>query len=103
MLELLFIYFVGKRFYELADSYDKNKWLFVIISVVSYYGGIFLWMIALVITIEFSGGTIEDWSELALSLIALGLAILTVVGFYKLLKNKWEQDKSDQAVLDEDI
>ena len=37
MLGLLLIYFIGKQFYVLAESFKQNKWLFAILSVVVYY------------------------------------------------------------------
>lgn len=103
MLEILFIYFVGKKFYDLAELYNKNKWLFVVLSVLMYYGCIFLWLIVFSIIMEIIGYSVAEWSDLAFTLIGLVLSILTVFGFYKLMERKWSNDVTDASILDDDI
>ena len=42
MLGILIIYFFGKRFYNLSEEYNQNKWLYAILSAVVYYAGTFM-------------------------------------------------------------
>ncbi|MGY5352638.1 hypothetical protein ACXGQW_08765 [Wenyingzhuangia sp. IMCC45533] len=40
MLGILLLYFIGKKFYTLAEDYDKQKWKYTIFGILSYYGGV---------------------------------------------------------------
>ena len=42
MLGLILIYFIGKRFQDLAKTYDNHKWGFAIAGVATYYIGTFI-------------------------------------------------------------
>ena len=91
MLGLVFLYFIGKYFYKLAEQFNKNKWLFAVLGIVVYYagtfiGGIILGILDAVIGIDF------DWdNNIALSLIALPFGIASTYLFYFILKKQWER------------
>lgn len=99
MLGIVFLYFIGKYFYKLAEQFDKNKWLFAILGVVIYYvgtfvGGAILGIMDGLLDIGF------DWdNNLALGLVALPFGIGAAYLFYFLLKKQWE--KSVVLVKDE--
>ncbi|WP_370478244.1 hypothetical protein [Tamlana flava] len=100
MLGILLIYFIGKRFYDLSEGYNQNKWLYAILSVVIYYasGMIMLILVAILDLFFFSWGF--DWeSSFGINLLALPIGLLTVWGFYTLLENRWK--KSVVVVKDE--
>ena len=40
MVGLILIYFTGKAFANLAEEYNKGKWLYGFLGVFSYYGGL---------------------------------------------------------------
>jgi len=106
MLGLIFIYFVGKAFYDLAAKYNQSKWGYGIGGVVSYYVGLLLGGFVLGIAIElFEPGWLETFSDTALGLMALPLGILACWGFYKFLENRWKQEpvKQSLGVLDENL
>jgi hypothetical protein len=95
MLGLLLIYFVGKKFYELAFEYEKNKWGFAIAGVLSYYGGIVISMFILGFVIEInSPGYITESNETLFGLLGIPFGVLACWGFYKLLENNWRKDKA---------
>jgi cytosine/uracil/thiamine/allantoin permease len=105
MLGIVLIYFIGKRFYELAERYQKSQWGFAILGVASYYVGTFIGGIAIAIGAELLGTTpIEEMNELTLSLLAFPFGLLAGVVTYQLLKSVWTRKRTahDQAdVLDE--
>ncbi len=89
MLGILFIYFIGKYFYQLAEEHQQNKWLFAILGVVTYYagtfiGGIILGLIGMLFAIEI------DWDNTIMTTVAgLFFGIITTYIFYVLLKRIW--------------
>ena len=94
MLGLVLLYFVGKAFYDLAKKHGKNKWLFAILGVVSYYGGIFGAGIVLGLIGIAYPEFLENASEFAINLMAIPVGVLICWGFYRLLKYQWEKNVS---------
>ncbi len=110
MLGLILIYFIGKSFYTLAETYHKNQWLYAILGVVSYYVGTFIAGIFIGLYYELYAATsLEDMSDIALGLIALPFGLLACWGFYTLLKKQWEKNLSSsdgssmKDILDDDL
>lgn len=92
MLGLLLIYFIGKWHYELAQQFNKNKWLFAILGVVTYYGGTFLFGIGLgVYAVLMNDASILDINEFVLGLMALPFGLLCTWGLYKALQASWKK------------
>lgn len=109
MLGLIFIYFVGKAYYKLAEEHNKNKWLFAITGVLSYYAGIIVGGILAYLAYDMymanQGGYYEEPNDLILGIIGLLLGLLTCWGYYSLLKKNWENKvfQEDSSILDEDF
>ncbi|HZY80940.1 MAG TPA: hypothetical protein VFE50_15565 [Cyclobacteriaceae bacterium] len=104
MLGLIFIYFVGKWFYDLAGKHDKNQWGFGLLGVVSYYAGIvFGWFIIAVVGEIVSPGFIDEMNSFT-SLLAIPVGLATCWLTYQFLKRKWskqpEPPRGSRAVLD---
>lgn len=91
ILGFLIIYFIGKQFYNLADRYSKNNWLYAILSVVVYYASGFILGIVLgVFDIIFEWNV--DWdNKFGVNLLAIPFGLLSVYGFYLLLESKWKK------------
>ena len=89
MLGLLLLYFIGKYYFKLAENFNKNKWLYAILGVVSYYvgaaiGGVVLGIADAVLELNI------DWdNNILLSLIALPFGIGFCYLLYYLLKRNW--------------
>lgn len=90
MLGIIFIYFIGKFYYKLAEEYNRSKWGFTILGVVSYYVGSFTaGIIAGVL------GAFLDWSwmdtmdERILGLIFVPFGIALTYILYQVLKKRW--------------
>lgn len=100
MLGLLLIYFIGKSYHKLAAEYDKSKWAFAVIGIVTYYAGTFLFGILLGITIELMNpGWIDGVSEFALGVMAIPFGLGATAGLYFLLKRIWETNRKDAMEL----
>ena len=91
MLGILLIYFIGKRFYDLSVEYNQNKWLYAILSIVGYYGigALLLLLVMLLDMLVFNWGF--DWEKsFGMNLLIIPLGLLSVWGFYSLLKSRWK-------------
>jgi hypothetical protein len=99
MLGLLLIYFIGKQFYVLAESFKQNKWLFAILSVVVYYAaGLIFGVVLGVFDVLFEWNI--NWEDkFGINLLGIPVGLLACWGFYYLLKTRWE--KSVTVVRDE--
>lgn len=94
MLALILIYFVGKKFYELAFEYNKSRWGFAIAGVVSYYGSFLISVVIIATIVEInSPGYITESNEMLFSILGIPFGVLGCWGFYKLLENNWSKDR----------
>ena len=102
MIALVLLYFVGKAFYDLAGIHNKSQWLFAILGVGSYYAGILLGGLLIGIGYELFVGSIDEVNETLLGFMALPIGVLACWGFYRILKNSWEnkESSSTEEVLD---
>ena len=106
MLGIILIYFIGKKFYDLALANNKNGWLFGILAVIIYYASIFLGGIIIGIIYAFVyRKEIPESQTMALGLIAIPFGLLVTWGFYTILKRNWapEAKPYEGTLLDADI
>ncbi|NER16726.1 hypothetical protein [Spongiivirga citrea] len=100
MLGLILIYFIGKRFYTLAEEFNKHKWGFAILGVVSYYigtfiGGILIGILGMIFMWDF---VLEETNNFALGLVALPFGIALCIGLYYLLQYLWKREGVEAEV-----
>lgn len=102
MLGILLVYFIGRYFYKLAETYNKNTWLYAVIGVIMYYvgtafAGLILGAFDAIFILEI------DWSNnLLMSFIALPFGLGACYLFYYLLKRSWSQaEVIDKAEIDD--
>lgn len=101
MLGILFIYFIGKYYYTLAQQYDQNKWGYAIVGVVIYYVTTFAFgVIVYFIDIIFELNIDWDKDNKALGLLGIPVGILGCYIVYTLLKKKWENQKLEIETID---
>ncbi len=91
MLGVLVIYFIGKRFYDLAVEYDQSKWLFAILSVIVYYAsGAIFGVILAILDLYFEWQI--DWdNNFGINLLGLPVGLLSVWGLYTFLEHRWKK------------
>lgn len=101
MLGIVFIYFIGKYFYELAISFNKNKWVYAVLGVLSYYGGTLVMGVALgILDGLFAIGI--DWDDnFYINLLAIPFGIGSTYLFYYLLKRKWSSEEVDRESIED--
>ena len=105
MLGLVFIYFIGKLFYDLAGLNNKNQWGFAVLGVVAYYAGSFMGAFVIAVLSELGIFPFEV-SEMALNFIGIPFGALTCWGTYMLLKSQWSKSAAKvnrDEVLDGDF
>tara|TARA_B100000508_G_scaffold55003_3_gene42737 strand:+ start:116395 stop:116703 length:309 start_codon:yes stop_codon:yes gene_type:complete len=100
MLGIVFIYFLGRSYFRLADEHNRSKWLWGVLGVVFFYA--LQVLLGLII-----GLTAYRWSmynEVALNFIGIGFGLLGSIGIYHLLKYNWSKNKivnTDSEILDD--
>lgn len=102
MLGLILIYFIGKRFAELAFDYNRKRWQFAILGIVVYYAGMLLFGFILGILSEIFLWRIDEMSNILLGLICLPFGILSVWLLYKYLEKKWSNEQFKTNAFKED-
>lgn len=98
MLGLILIYFIGKRFMNLAEARGKHRWGFAIAGVASYYVGTFIAGVGIIIYQEIAFADTYRGvgsSDIALSLISIPFGILACFGFYKILEKTWSKNPNE--------
>ncbi|WP_194767223.1 hypothetical protein [Tamlana sp. I1] len=104
MLGLVLLYWIGKYFYKLAEDYNKSKWGFAVLGIITYYGGIVLFSFITGIVMELvSPGLIERFNDTLLGFAMLPFGILSCYLFYKYLEKKWYKNKPNVNDLIDEI
>jgi cytochrome c biogenesis protein CcdA len=105
MLSILLLYFVGKPFYTLAETNNKSKWGYAILSILVFYFGSFFGGAIIGIAMVLIGGwtfdEIDKMNQYVVGILAMPFGLLAAWGLYQLLKRNWEQP-TNQAI-DTDI
>lgn len=105
MLGIFLIYFIWKRYSELAIEHNKSKLGYGFLGIATYYIGTFIAGIAIGIIDLFAGTHyIDESNNIVLSLISLPFGLFFVWGLFKILENKWKAKKiEDDNSLDHDL
>lgn len=108
MLGLFLLYFIGKAFYTLAKEFDKSKWGYAVLGIISYYAGTFIAGFTIILLIELgliSDLTLDDVSDTGLSVVAFPFGLLASWGLHKILRRQWSSHSKQEAVqaLDSDM
>ena len=93
MLGLLLIYFIGKRFYTLAQETGHSKWGTAFSGIASYYAGTIVFGILLFIFADLLGYNPENMSDLAIGLLAMPFGGLSCYALYQYLDSRWEKEE----------
>lgn len=89
MLALIFIYFVGKNFYELAHEHNRSRWGFAVLSVIVFYASQLIFGTILVSSIVLSGVEMTTVMQFLMNVLAIGCGVAGIWLFYFLLKRAW--------------
>lgn len=96
MLGLIFIFFVARSFYRLANQHNKPAVLIAILGIVSYYGMMLLsaFVIGVILAINDPYLDVNDPSINKYVFIAIPIGLLSCFGTFKLLERNWKKKKS---------
>lgn len=92
MLGIVLIYFIGKYYYQLAEAFEKHRWGFAILGVVSYYVGTMVGGFVTAILDDLMGWGLDWENTWTLSLIALPFGLIFTTVLYYILKKQWEKE-----------
>jgi hypothetical protein len=90
----------------MQSLYKKNKWVFALLGVGSYYLGTFIGGIILGVLSELDIiGPVDSMPSVVIGLLALPSGALTCWGFYKILEKSWSKAimVEQSEVLDSDF
>jgi hypothetical protein len=107
MIEFVLVYFVGKSFYDLAKEHNRNKWVYAILGVIAYYGGLFIGGIVIALVYELGmDKSIDDINDILLGIMAIPIGVSICWAFYKILKSNWSRSTNRAGldnILDADV
>jgi uncharacterized membrane protein len=83
MMSLIFILFVARAFYFMAEHYRKNKWGYAVLGVISFYGS------AIAVTILLMGAGVND--QFLITVISSPVGLVTCRLTYVYLRKQWRQ------------
>ncbi len=98
MLSLLFILFVARAFYFMAEHYHRNKWGYAVVGLISFYVGV------IPVTLAFIGAGVKD--PLLISVASVPVGIVTCRLTYVYLRKQWRETPvvpRDRTSLDSDL
>ena len=91
MLGILFIYWIGKYFYQLAEKFNQNKWLYAILGVVVYYSGQTIGALLIAVVSELFDLGI-DFDGVLINVVGILIGGIACYLFYLLLEKVWKRD-----------
>lgn len=93
MLGIFLIYFIWKKFAELAEMYGNKKWVYGLVGVISYYAGtLLLGIFVAILDLVFRWGIDWETENLGLNLLAIPFGLGTCYLLYYLLNRKWNKE-----------
>lgn len=102
MLGLVFIYFIGRYYYQLAEKFNRNKWGYGVLGVATYYGGTFVaGAIAGILDYFLDWMWIDTMDERILGLAFLPFGIAATYFLYQILKKNWMANEASDKSLDD--
>jgi len=104
MLGILFIYYIGRYFYRLAEDYEKSQWGYGLFGVVVYYICTFIFGVIIYIVSDLvSPGYMDTIPEMLISLISMPFGIGGCFLAYKYFEKKWKANVIDYKAEIEEI
>lgn len=100
---LLVALLLGWPFYNLAKKYQKNKWIWSILGVLSFYItqfiAVMIWFLCYYLQLIPNFNPSDIYITLAMVLIS----ILGEVLFYQILRKRWKNQQAQTSNFSEDL
>lgn len=86
MIGIIMIIAIARWFSKLAFDYDKNRWLYGFLGVVTYYGGFFA------LSLLFTFVDDESLHPVVMVIVTVGLSYGMVAVLYYSLRRVWKKN-----------
>lgn len=105
MLGFFILCIIGLKFYDLAKAHLKNKWLYGIAGLTSYFIGTIIVTLFSEFAVDGSGNKMYDSSGSTETIVSIIFGFFICYTFYKTIQAKWEEEKmeSQSNVLDSEL
>lgn len=91
ILSYIFLFYVGFYFYRLAENHKKNKWIFAIIGIGSYFLALVIYPFYLRL---FDPEEIQNPANIVLvSVKSLTIALISIFILFQVLSFVWNKKK----------
>lgn len=90
MLGLIFLYWIGKAFYVLAERNGKSVWGYAVLGIVLYYGGMLFTGVVIATVLAIYEVSLGTFSDFLISLMAFPFGLLSCWIGYRYLEDRWE-------------
>lgn len=98
MLALVFIYWIGKQFYKLAQEFGKNAWAYAFLGIGIFYGSQMAFGLTLgVVFAAIDENFLDDTTVSLLNYLGIPLGMLACYGIYKWLEVNWKAANEKQT------
>jgi hypothetical protein len=90
MLGIFLIYWVGKKYYDLATRHGRSAWGYCILAIAIYFGTQFIIGVILALSIPEVIANLDSSEEMALNLLSVPLSLGMWYLVFIFLRDKWE-------------
>ena len=99
MISIILLIIMGRFFYKLAEEYNKSKWGYAILGIVTYYGTSIIYGITYVLIYFMANPNAheDDISETFLNLTGIPIGIGGAYLLYYFLERNWKRSKKEEV------
>jgi cytochrome b561 len=97
MLGIFLIYWVGRKYYDLAIRHGRSAWGYCILAIVIYYGSQFFLGIILALSMPELMANLDSGEEMALNFIGIPISLGVWYSVLVYLRKKWEAIEESMA------
>ncbi|MGL4632595.1 MAG: hypothetical protein ACRCVT_15435 [Leadbetterella sp.] len=101
MLGILLLYHLGRAFSNLAKEYDKKPWVWVVISLLVYFGSQLLTGVMIGVFAPEYFPTPRSSDNIVFNLIGILIGLLFYYILYKICSYKWSKELDTMSIIDE--
>jgi hypothetical protein len=91
MLLIVLLIYIGRAFYMLANQHNKNGWVFTVLGIVAFFGGLILGGVILAIAFELLSETsIGEFSDNTIGYMAMPFGLIACWLTHLFLRRRWK-------------
>ena len=90
MLGIFLIYWVGKKYYDLAEYHNRSPWGFAILAIAVYYGSQFIFGLFIALAFPEFFEKLDSGTEFMINLLGIGVGLGVWYLGLKYIERKWE-------------